>query len=415
MGNGNFKIGDKVKRISHPYDDVKIGTTGVVIKINEDYDTVRVKIDCMSKEGTWAYSYIEKVDNHPITIIQHKGRETIATLKDGKNVIKTSKATCNPTDTFDEKFGKALALARLNDDLKMIDWLVKGEEKPFIPTQLRIVKQDKYEVGDKVKVRDDLKAGNLPDGLYVTSVMPELRGKIVTIKGLLSTPDRYDICESSWSWSGGCFDGKVIEEPVASGQPLTTPVITSFDWEGFKAGKFAVHCDTEEKAKSFLWECEQQVGIRWTLGEKPTCNTHYHAGDMTCYSCVCGDGVLGWCGTDFHAGTRPIIDYTPNYREVKRPAKVGEWIKVVSAKYIPTTNGKDDYKNGDILKVLNIDLFAGKPRYAQGIGDGGIAKGLTHDEYVVLVPSESIEQPKPLDISAISTEALFDELRKRVK
>ena len=127
MGNGNFKIGDKVKRISNPYDDVKIGTTGIVTKINDGYDTVRVKIDCTGVKGTWAYSYIEKVDDQPTTIIYRKGRETIATLKDGNQIIKTAKAICNPKDEFNAEYGAKLAFARLYGmDEQVTETLLNG-------------------------------------------------------------------------------------------------------------------------------------------------------------------------------------------------------------------------------------------------------------------------------------------------
>lgn len=404
MGNGNFKIGDRVKRIAHPYDDVKIGTIGIVTKINEDFDTVCVKIDSKSKEGTWAYSYIEKIENSSVAIIQHKGRETIATLKDGKNVLKTAKATCNPSDTFNAEFGRALAIARLNDDQKMIDWLLRGEEKPFVHTQSRIVKQDRYEVGDKVKIREDLNLFDYFGNLAVTLSMRKMAGKIVTITNRRDyskddTMFRYSIAKSGYSWTNNCFEGKVIEESITSEQPITAPVITLFDWKGFKAGKFAVHCNTEEKASQFFDELKMQ-GIKWNGGEELNKDdTQWnHSKSGTAYRCRKGRGLVTGDTQYYQKNGTLLVDYTPNYHEVKRPAKVGEWIKVVSAKYIPTTNGKDDYKNGDVLKIPNIDLFAGKPRYAQGIGDNGIARVLNHDEYVVLVPItptiEAVAQPE---------------------
>lgn len=40
----------------------------------------------------------------------------------------------------------------------------------------------------------------------------------------------------------------------------------NFNWEAFKRGDIAVHCDTEEKAKDFLKKCDKE-GIRWNTGE----------------------------------------------------------------------------------------------------------------------------------------------------
>lgn len=40
----------------------------------------------------------------------------------------------------------------------------------------------------------------------------------------------------------------------------------NFNWEEFKKGNIAVHCDTEEKAKDFLKECDKN-DIKWETGE----------------------------------------------------------------------------------------------------------------------------------------------------
>lgn len=40
----------------------------------------------------------------------------------------------------------------------------------------------------------------------------------------------------------------------------------NFNWEEFKKGNIAVHCNTEEKAKDFLKECDRE-GITWQRGQ----------------------------------------------------------------------------------------------------------------------------------------------------
>ena len=47
-----------------------------------------------------------------------------------------------------------------------------------------------------------------------------------------------------------------------------------FDWEAFEQGKFAVYCDTKEKAKMFLQECDEQ-GIIWAGGDKASHSTYW--------------------------------------------------------------------------------------------------------------------------------------------
>lgn len=40
-----------------------------------------------------------------------------------------------------------------------------------------------------------------------------------------------------------------------------------FNWEEFENGKTAVYCDTEEKAKDFLRECDKH-NLKWVSGDK---------------------------------------------------------------------------------------------------------------------------------------------------
>lgn len=63
-----------------------------------------------------------------------------------------------------------------------------------------------------------------------------------------------------------------------------------FDWDRFKNGEIAVHCDTEEKADDFLKECEKR-NIKWIGGDNATHHNHYSVNfGLTCY---CGKkGVL---------------------------------------------------------------------------------------------------------------------------
>lgn len=46
-------------------------------------------------------------------VITHDGKTTTAKLFDGKKVMKTAKAKCNPSDEFDFNVGASIALARL--------------------------------------------------------------------------------------------------------------------------------------------------------------------------------------------------------------------------------------------------------------------------------------------------------------
>lgn len=87
--------------------------------------------------------------------------------------------------------------------------------------------------------------------------------------------------------------------------------------------------------------------------------------------------------------------------EVRRRAKVGEWIKVVNAK-----ETKDRYKNGDILKVQistqNVVLTF------------GVNKVICHEEYVVLENYEPKKCDDVFDAMTYSFDALSNALSMHV-
>lgn len=187
----------------------------------------------------------------------------------------------------------------------------------------------------------------------------------------------------------------------------------SFDWDGFKSAKFAVHCDTEKKAKLFFDELKMQ-GIKWCNGKKIT-NTDWNVyKEETCYGFY-NEHETGISYGAFNHDSRTSIDYQSNFQEVKRLAKVGEWIKIVDA-YI----ADDCYKNGDILHVL---------RTIDGLGVF-VKTEKTHDcyncmegesyvyesEYVVLENNQAEpiqEEPYKVDWSKVTDKEITDELVRR--
>ena len=73
-----------------------------------------------------------------------------------------------------------------------------------------------------------------------------------------------------------------------------------FDWDRFKNGKIAVHCDTEEKANYFLKECDKQ-GIIWNDGDKTTeINCWFWHKKNTSYACSCGKSKLVFDFLEYH-------------------------------------------------------------------------------------------------------------------
>lgn len=298
----NFKVGDRVRRISHGCVTVSVGDIGEVISIFDDCNTYRIKRPD-GKEQTWAEDRIELFN--PTIVIYTKANETIATLKQGKEVIKTAKAKCNPSDTFDFEIGAKLAFERL-----------LGEDE-------------------------------------------------------------------------------LVEK-------------STFDWDGFKQGKFAVHCDTEEKAKAFLKECDEH-GIVWCTETKIS-DQKESRWDIykqnTSYGCDSYGGLM--FGT---FGGISKIDYAtskPAVKEVKRPAKVGEWIKIIDAWPCPD---KQSYKTGDIFRVTKTYAFDANDVDVDGVEQSFI----DYTEYVVLENYSPTEPIKEKSLSDYTDSEILEDIKRRMQ
>ena len=89
-------------------------------------------------------------------------------------------------------------------------------------------------------------------------------------------------------------------------------------------------------------------------------------------------------GVDFEVYEKVTQTQAPQYREVKRPAKEGERIRIVNAK-----SAAGYYSDGDELIVENADRW--NDGEAVTVTEFNFA--ILHEEYVVLEPVESEEKP----------------------
>lgn len=128
-------------------------------------------------------------------------------------------------------------------------------------------------VGDTVKIREDLKAGIYENHVSVQEERLKYAGNIATLtKEPYPGVFKIDIDDSDgemWSWYPFMF-----EEVIANKAPKLEPGM-------------AVHCDTLDKSKVFLKECEKQGMI--TMGGFPasrltTIGIWDRLGELTCYS-----------------------------------------------------------------------------------------------------------------------------------
>ena len=122
-----FKVGDKVrvkvfdKRPAHWHSagrmDCWMGKIVTIRSIDpRDTKIVEDKDDFSGNRSAgwdWRESDFEPVARREFIVIRRSGAETIAELRHDREVIKSAKATCAPSDTFDFDTGAKLAFDRL--------------------------------------------------------------------------------------------------------------------------------------------------------------------------------------------------------------------------------------------------------------------------------------------------------------
>lgn len=142
-------------------------------------------------------------------VIFRKGNTVIAT---DKSTGKTAHATCMDSDTFNLADGQKLAFYRLmgTPEEKIREMLPhmfkkKETEKPFV------IKQDHYNVGDKVLIVDEFTSK-----CCAVDAMRKWLGTIMTIRGLALNGGYYmkeddPVRKAGYIWNENCIAGKVID------------------------------------------------------------------------------------------------------------------------------------------------------------------------------------------------------------
>ena len=217
MAKCKFKVGDKVKPTKdNGYcitgQDMELGVVthvgrcGALGKEDMKVKVLKHKIKAFKDIVLPAESrFFEKIGNETIVIYRDDNEVTALDKSTGKKAI----ARCNPADEFDFHIGAKLAFNRL-----------MGEPEENQQDKLKIVKCDRYEVGDKVLIRDwddmEKEFGLFSDG-YIrcvpcfTTSMKKFCNKIITVCKVDKDGDYYTAGER-WAFSRCMIAGKVVEE-----------------------------------------------------------------------------------------------------------------------------------------------------------------------------------------------------------
>ena len=192
----------------------------------------------------------------------------------------------------------------------------------------------KFKVGDKVRVRKNLRTNAFYGRTNFISEMNRMKGQIVTIKNMSSDGKSFMIEEFDYYWSPEML------EPVKEDKLIFNGNATIL----FKDGKkYVTRCDTSDtydREKGLLMALAKANGYTYGDIQKMLNNATIKGKDM-------------------------------QVREVRRRAEVGEYVKIINKEV-----NSYDYKNGDILKIIDTGNYV---RYGRDLG-----QFLFDKEYVVL-------------------------------
>lgn len=276
----------------------------------------------------------------------------------------------------------------------------------------------KYKVGDKVRVRKDLKADKWYGDDRVVDAMMPMRGIEVTISQIYN--GKYRIKESAWWWTDEMFEPKCDRKILITSDGTETLARL---YDGKKVVKTSkAKCLPEDV---FDFATGAKLAFERLIGEdkpkvKPEVKPVVENPKEILLYCVKDDKPGIWMtkgklykmveGQIKYDSLISIFKYSSwdSYKQanpimsaclvplVKRPAKVGEWV------YITNAHGaRDAYKNGDVLRVIeSSNSFAGDILCFIAEGKkGNVSDGkrlyVDADEYLVLDGYQPEEEKKP--------------------
>lgn len=207
----------------------------------------------------------------------------------------------------------------------------------------------KLKVGDKVRIRKDLEVDEQYGMLTLyRGCMSSLRGNICTIKELIRDGNFvfFGVEENTFYWS------KEMLEAVENNKLIFRDNATILLKDGKRYVTKCQVSDTYDREKGLLLCLAKANGYTY-------------------------NDICEMLNDAEYQGEKPDAVKSCKVREVKRPAKVGEYVKVVN----PIKHSVNEYENGDILRIVEIKDGFFEPCYFYKKQN---YKYLLQGEYVVL-------------------------------
>lgn len=205
----------------------------------------------------------------------------------------------------------------------------------------------KLKVGDRVRIRKDLEVDSLYGNASVREPMKPWIGKKVTVSSICMDGDfRIEEDDETWFWTPQMVENKVYINKIIFNDNATILL---------KDGRrYVTKCqagDTYDREKGLLLCLAKANGYTY-------------------------NDICEMLNNAEYLGKKPDAIKFDGVREIKRPAKVGEYVKVVNSIHA------DGYKDGDILEIVKVYNSAfGEVWYFYHDEMGSF---LYEDEYVVL-------------------------------
>ena len=408
-----LKVGDKVRIVSKrpdsnnwcSYMDKWLGKV-MTLRDTSFASSVRMMEDsgenwCHQGWNWYPEMIAEKVECPP-TIVEHliRGNKTIVKLSNGKVGV----AKCSPEDEFDYYEGLRLATARAyGKDVIPNAQFVKEVKRPAeVGEYIKIVKPWSFSYGF-YKKDDILKVYKIDkQGIYHIGVYCELKNKT---KDCYNDEGNIIILNNEYV----VLEGYTPEKKEETMRPAGDAMMSCVEAISALAKAFGTEVKDVKEVKR-----PAEVGEYIKIINAGQAHGCYANGDILKvyafeYSEITGKRRGVFCNTKLrlpydtpitnNEGNPVIFDteyvvlenYNTEVKEVKRKAKVGEYVKIIKAEM---TAGK--YKDGDILKVIDNSKY---PDMVGCLTFGGRVPVLDR-EYVVLEgyePEEKKEESEKKD------------------